>query len=300
MQRLIDGCFKGDIDASAKAELLAEVAGATALGFASSLREPKAVVLYGMTAENGKSQILDLLRGLLPASAVSSISASKMGDEKHIIGLSGKLLNATDELSAEAIASDTFKAIITGEPVDGRDVYKSRFEFRPCAQHVFATNVLPPYKGGMDRGVRRRLLVIPFNRTVPKCERVERIGQRIAAEEADLLLAWAVAGASRVIRQRSFSEPASSKAALLEWLYKADAVQAWAAECVMASEVDWVATSAAYEHFCNWAVSEGHRRERLPAVNTFADRVIACVPGAAAKRTAKKRGIVGIALIGLG
>ena len=69
-----------------------------------------------------------------------------MGDERHIIGLAGKLLNASDELSfSAAIVSDTFKAIITGEPVDERNVYKSRVEFRPMAQHLFATNTLPPW-----------------------------------------------------------------------------------------------------------------------------------------------------------
>jgi hypothetical protein len=31
-----------------------------------------------------------------------------MGDERHVIGLVGKLLNASDELSAAAVASDTF------------------------------------------------------------------------------------------------------------------------------------------------------------------------------------------------
>jgi phage/plasmid-associated DNA primase len=118
-----------------------------------------------------------------------------MGDERHIIGLVGKLLNASDELSsAAAIASETFKAVVTGEPVQGRDVYKSRVEFRPVAQHLFATNNLPVFAGGMDRGVQRRLLVIPFNRMIPTQERVEQIGQRIAEEEADLLLVWAVDG----------------------------------------------------------------------------------------------------------
>ncbi len=130
-----------------------------------------------------------------------------MGDERHIIGLVAKLLNATDELSAAAIASDTFKSIVTGEPVEGRDVYKSRVEFRSVAQNLFATNNLPPFLGGMDRGVQRRLLVVPFNRTIPIEQRIENIGRRIAKEEADLLLAWAVEGASRPIRQRNFTGP---------------------------------------------------------------------------------------------
>ena len=145
-----------------------------ALGYATRLRQPRAVILKGETAENGKSQVLDLARGLLPPSAICSVTAARMGDERHIIGLVGKLLNASDELSsATAIASETFKAVVTGEPVQGRDVYKSRVEFRPVAQHLFATNNLPVFAGGMDRGVQRRLLVVQFNRMIPAEERIE-------------------------------------------------------------------------------------------------------------------------------
>ena len=65
-----------------------------------------------------------------------------------------------------------FKQIITGEPLTVRDLYKSAFEFRPVAQHVYATNNLPSFKGGMDRGVRRRLMILSFNRVIPVQERV--------------------------------------------------------------------------------------------------------------------------------
>src|SRR5690606_19466623 len=130
LQKLLRGVFWGDEDAAQKIDVLAEVVGAAALGYATRLRQPRAVILQGETAENGKSQVLDLARSLLPANAISSVTAARMGDERHIVGLVGKMLNASDELSAaSAVASDTFKAIVTGEPVQGRDVYKSRVEF---------------------------------------------------------------------------------------------------------------------------------------------------------------------------
>jgi putative DNA primase/helicase len=155
--RLLGGVFKGDSDEGDKRKLLAEIAGAAALGYATKLRQPKAVVLKGETAENGKSQLLDLYRGMLPASAIASVTAAKIADERFIVGLRSKLLNAADELSGSAaIASDTFKAVVTGEPVSGRDVYRSAISFRPVAQHIFATNSLPTFAGGMDRGVPRR------------------------------------------------------------------------------------------------------------------------------------------------
>jgi hypothetical protein len=139
LARLLHGSFEGDDDANKKIDLIAEIAGAAALGHGPKHTAPKAVVLLGRTAENGKSQILDLLRGLLPLGAVSSVPPSRFGDDRHIVKLVGKLLNTSDELgTAEAIASDRFKAMITGEPLTGRDVYRPAFDFRPQAQHVFA------------------------------------------------------------------------------------------------------------------------------------------------------------------
>lgn len=298
LAKLLGGAFLGDPEAADKVTLLAEVCGAAALGYATHLIQPKAVILYGQTAENGKSQILDLARGLLPASAICSVPAARMGDERHVIGLVGKLLNATDELSSAAVASDTFKSIVTGEPIEGRDVYKSRIEFRSIAQNLFATNNLPAFQGGIDRGVQRRLLVVPFNRTIPKVERIENIGQRIAREEADLLLAWVVAGAARLVAHRNFSIPASCDQALTEWLFGADPVLAWIDECTQvvpfAPGDPHLATRSAYNAFHNWATAEGFKADKLPAINGFVQRIQANVSGIGFKRTSAGRVFMGL------
>lgn len=298
LARLLTGSFKGDPDGEAKCALLAEVCGAAALGYATRLMQPRAVVLHGKTAENGKSQVLELARGLLPESAICSVPASKMGDERHVIGLVGKLLNASDELSPEAIASDTFKAVVTGDPIEGRDVYKSRVEFRSLAQNLFAANQLPSFKGGVDRGVQRRLLLITFTRSIPLEERIEDIGKRIAAEEADLLLAWAVEGASRLIRQRNFAIPECCNRELLEWVLSEDPVAAWIDACVNVVPIvnggPLVTTRDAHLHFQNWALGEGYKPEKLPAINGFVQRVQARVAGIQYKRTSKARFFVGL------
>ncbi|MBW7057625.1 toprim domain-containing protein [Paracoccus bogoriensis] len=300
LARLLTGSFKGDPEAEAKCALLAEVCGAAALGYATRLMQPRAVVLHGKTAENGKSQVLELARGLLPASAVCSVPASKMGDERHVIGLVGKLLNASDELSPEAIASDTFKAVVTGDPIEGRDVYKSRVEFRSMAQNLFAANQLPSFKGGVDRGVQRRLLLIPFTRSIPLEERIEDIGKRIAAEEPDLLLAWAVEGAARLIRRRNFAIPQGCHDALLEWVLSEDPVAAWIDACVSVVPIvnggPMLATRDAHLRFQNWALAEGYKSEKLPAINGFVQRVQARVAGIQHKRTKEGRFFIGLAV----
>ena len=47
------------------------------------------------------------------------------------------------------------------------------------AIHVYATNALPNFQGGVDAGVERRILVVPFNLTISKEDRVPDIAQKI-------------------------------------------------------------------------------------------------------------------------
>jgi phage/plasmid-associated DNA primase len=223
---------------------------------------------------------------------------ARLGDERHLCGLVGKLLNVADELSAAAVVADTFKACITGETVSARDVYKSRIEFVPRALHVFATNVLPTFAGGMDRGVLRRLLVLEFNRTIPVEEQVQDIGRLIAVQESDLVLAWAVEGAGRLIARAGFIEPPSSRNALREWC-SADPVLAWiSAEVQFDPDCRTAAsptTAEAYKSFRRWAEDEGYRLDVLPAINGFVQRVQAQLPaGIVYKRTAHARRFVGM------
>lgn len=272
----LDGLFRGDPDADAKVQLLGEVLGAGISGRATRLLEPKAIILHGKTAENGKSQVLDLARLLLPPSAVSSLSPGKFGDERYIVQLAGRLLNACDELgSASAIAGEQFKIAVTGEPLTAREVYKAAVTFRSAALQMLSTNVLPSFIGGFDRGIRRRLLVIEFNRTIPRNERIERIGQRIATEESDALLAFAIEGASRLIARRFFIEPPSSVTALRNWIFGADPVLGWFADRIEFDDSARLVKSTAYGNFKSWALCEGFSAQRLPSINHFVSRVTA-------------------------
>ena len=228
LHTLLHGSFLGDPDIDDKIRLVGELAGAAATGCMTKLRQKKAFIFKGPSADNGKSQVLDLFRAMLPEAAIAAVPPNKFSDEKYIIHLRGKLLNTRDELtSAQVIGSDIFKAVVTGEPISGRDVYRSMVPFRSIALHIFATNNLPSFTGGFDRGVRRRLGMLTFNRSIPRQEQIVDLGRRVAAEETDLLLAFAVSGASRLLRQKAFTEPASSQKELHEWFTSGDPVAAF-------------------------------------------------------------------------
>jgi putative DNA primase/helicase len=302
LYKLLEGSFKGDSDATEKEQFIQEVIGVTALGHATKLLKPKAIIFIGPNPPNGKSQFLDLCRGVLPPEAICSIPLGKFNDEKYLAELSGKYLNVADELtSATSIVSDTFKQVVTGEPISARSAYKHPITFQPIALHIFATNVLPSFKGGMDRGVQRRLYVLSFNRTIPENERTEHIGTLIRESEADLLLDFAVEGACRVVRQRYFSEPASSKDALCDWIFNADSVLAWLNSDAV--EIDEkpeyclsyeTRTKDAYTNFRTWATSEGFGDSKLPQINNFSQRVFGSGKGIQKRRDSKGPIFIGL------
>jgi phage/plasmid-associated DNA primase len=227
LSTLLSGTVRDDPQAEAKTWFLQQLMFVTAAGLGTRLLKPKAVTMLGRSAENGKNQILDMAAGLLPKNAVSAVPPDKFGDDNKLLNLVGVKLNISGELSASAIAGETFKGIVTGDLVSGRKAYAgSVTTFRPQAQHIFSANQLPPFKGGFDRGVKRRLAVLEFNRVIPMEERIDRIGHRIATEEADFLLAWALGAAQHILTKKMFEEPPCSKAQVEEWT-QTDPVNAW-------------------------------------------------------------------------
>jgi phage/plasmid-associated DNA primase len=139
---------------------------------------------------------------------------------------------------------------------------------------------MPSFSGSVDRGVRRRLLMLQFNRTIPPEERIQDIGKRIAEEEPDLLLAFAVEGASRLIRNRRFTTPPSSEDALAQWLQDADPVYAWVAARVdpwnkyqSQNKTPAYKTSHAHAMFREWALSNGFQEKSIPSLRQFPDRL---------------------------
>ena len=298
LHKLVTGAFHGDPDAEAKIDLVGEILGAAAFGIATRLPQPKAFVFLGETASNGKSTIASLLECLLPEGAVSHIPPSAYEDERRIVNLAGKAANVADELSASAIAGETFKAAVTGNAIEGRDLYRSAVTFVPRALHLFTTNALPRFHGGLDRGLQRRLVVLRFNRSIPEDEIVEDIADRIRNDELDLLLRFAIEGARRLFERRAFTLPASSQEALQDWL-RLDPITEWFEANIEHVDYEpaggWLHSSDLFKHFKAWAIDQGHAEKFLPIVSTFGQRLKA-MPGIATKHRATGTVVIGITL----
>ena len=225
-QRLLSGSF-GDED-NASHQLMLEVLGAAICGINTKLGNPKAFVLHGPSAANGKSTFQALIRRLLPTSVVACIAPADLGEPQFLATLAGCQVNLTDEISSsKAIATDRFKATVTGDPVQAKAIYREPFSFTPTALHIFSANHLPSLSGGVDNGIIRRIVVIPFNRSIPESERISDLAERIIEHEGDLLVSLVLQAAANVVSRGHYSLTVESKIATEQWFKDVDPVTEW-------------------------------------------------------------------------
>ena len=280
LKKLLNGCFLG-LDEIVKGQLIRviqQILGVSITGIATKLSAPICFVLYGPSASNGKSQILELIRSLLPKDACSSIPPADLGKEQYLIELVGKMANLSDELSgANAIRSDKLKAVVTGDTVSGKKVYKPVCSFKPNAIHIFATNVLPNFKGGVDEGINRRVKVIPFDRSIPMKERVPRIAEKIILYEKDQLFKFAIKGALDVIENDGFIIPTVVEQSTTQWFEDSDSILYWFKENYLHELLDArknkkVGITDAYSKFKTHMEEIGDG-QYVPTRNRFAQRI---------------------------
>ena len=223
---LFDGFF-GDSDNTLR-NLILEIIGTILLGIGTNLKAPKAIVLFGPTASNGKSTLLKLIRRLLPEASICSVSPADFEKEQNLAVLIGKKANLSDELSSsKSIASDKMKAVVTGDEIIAKLLYKNPINFMPKAVHIFATNMLPNFVGGVDLGVERRMLVIPFDNTILEQDRIPDIVDQIIEKEGNYLLSEAVLAGTKVLKNGAYTIPKQCKEATEQWLKEADPVREW-------------------------------------------------------------------------
>ena len=144
------------------------------------------LILLGSGA-NGKSVIQETVRGVLGEDNVSKSGLKELchggsvGDQTIMI-INGKRLNYCSEIQGGEFDAnvDRLKAIISGEPVYGRSLYRNRSEARNIPLIMANANVMPSIKDN-SYGMQRRISILPFKITVP----VEKRNPHLADELRD-------------------------------------------------------------------------------------------------------------------
>lgn len=195
-----------DDDYEEKVKTLRQVMAATIFGLGPSFN--RAILLYGVGG-SGKSQLLTIIRRLLPPEVVSVVSPYGFSDKFKVTELSTSVLNICGELSEdELLPGDIFKQVVDGSLLQGQYKGKPIFNFNPKATHWYCGNYLPRTKDGSE-GFNRRWVILQFNRIVPESEKIRGLGDIIVAEEREAITAWCIGAMAELNSASDYFLPTS-------------------------------------------------------------------------------------------
>ncbi|MBL4805800.1 MAG: hypothetical protein JKY31_00745 [Rhodobacteraceae bacterium] len=226
----LDEIFRDDHDKSDKIYFLQELIG-YCLVFNTSW--PVITILYGKGA-NGKSVLIDIIEALLGPKNVTSVSPKDFRSAFNRSKLIGKLANMVPELdTGEKLEDASLKQLSSGDLIAVEEKYKNPTQARIQATNIFACNSLP-YTRDLTFGLRRRMRLLEFNRVFHEHEQDPGLTDDIIQNELKGILVFALDGLQRLFKQKRFTEPASCKTALHDWIKQVDHVQLFVEEqCVI-------------------------------------------------------------------
>ena len=187
------------------AELIAYVQKICGLGAIGKVYMEAVIISYGEGA-NGKSTFWNTIAWAL-GSYAGSISADALAAgcrrnvKPEIAEVKGKRLLIAAELEeGMRLSTATVKQLCSTDPIKGEKKYKEPFDFTPSHTLVLYTNHLPKV-GAMDRGIWRRLIVIPFNAVISGAGDIKNYAGYLQKHAGQYALRWIIEGAQKAIAE---------------------------------------------------------------------------------------------------
>jgi len=155
-------------------------------------------IMYGEGA-NGKTtfvnQLMDIMGNYASPAPPQLLMVRRNGDQSPfgVADLKGKrLVVASESDSGDRLSEGLVKKLTGRDKLKARHLYGDFFEFDPTHKIILQTNHTPGVRG-TDEGIQRRLVLVPFEVTIPRAERDTKLSEKLLAESPGIL-AWAVRG----------------------------------------------------------------------------------------------------------
>lgn len=218
----------------------------------------KALVLKG-EGSNGKSTMIETMRYVIGAANCTSLTQSHLSIEHHLDCLNGKLANFADETPTKAGDTTTFKALISGDSVQARALYKPPYSLVSRAKFIFACNELPVTQDTTE-GFFRRLSIIPFDVTFsPKDKDYDPFIVTKMKAEAPGIFNLCMKAYQQLKSRGRWVDGERTLSVLQEYKDEADVIRVWASEHITDTPDKFVPLSDAYDEFCIDAEKQGFR-----------------------------------------
>jgi len=241
----------------------------------------KFLYLYG-TGGNGKSVFIKIIESLLDEESVSHLEVINMFD-KELDALNGKLLNVSTELESNAMVNkgqiSVIKKIVAGEPIQINPKFDDSYVLRRPPKLIMSGNEKLK-GGGLNDGLTRRMILVPFEQTIPANEMDEDLERKIIENEMPAILNWAIEGLLRLVKNKyKFTKSQTIEDSMEEYRVETDQIYSYIKECfgqyegavsteahtfrrvydvnLIYNERTKIPTSYLYMHYVEWAKEMG-------------------------------------------
>jgi P4 family phage/plasmid primase-like protien len=218
------------------------------------------IILWG-TGSNGKSSLTDTLARLLGYDLVYAGQVEKLAESRFAFGsLFGKLVFIDDDVPAGIKLPDgELKTISEAKLLTGEEKYKPTFNFISRTVPILLCNSVPSL-ADLSYGMRRRLLIIPFQRRFRKDLINRELFPFIWDNEMSGVLNRALNGYRRLLQAGNLQWPAPVINETRRWLREANPINAFIAEGCARDPKGRTLLAALYNAFCIWTKAAGITR----------------------------------------
>ncbi|HEX9038182.1 MAG TPA: phage/plasmid primase, P4 family [Ktedonobacterales bacterium] len=250
-----------EVDGGELVAYLRRVAGYTLTG---STREQCVFFLVG-DGSNGKttftqaiSDVLGTYSGTVPPESLLASAHDRIpNDLAKLVGVRGVFTSENEQ--HQRLAEARIKAITGGEPIDARFMRQDFFTYTPKFKIWLHTNYAPKLRG-QDRGIRRRIRIVPFNYTILDEQKDADFYEHVIRPELPGILSWMVQGALEWQRD-GLREPQRVLNAAKGYFEANDLIGQFLGENVYHEEGAFLPSATVYSAYSRWAQQQGEPAE---------------------------------------
>lgn len=236
-----------------------------AFGYAlTGVTSEKAVMIFHGSGNNGKSTLLSTFLKILEEYAVllqidtlmvRQESNNTQADLADLRGARFVMTSETEE--GQRLAEGKLKRITQGMgKIKAVRKYENPIEF-PETHKLFMDANHKPVVRGSDNAIWNRLHPVPFSITIPPDEIDPELPAKLL-EEAEGILAWAVAGTLRW-RREGLGKPPEVESAGALWRAESDPLREFVEDCCVVRPGLSVKAAALWQAYEKWAEENGER-----------------------------------------
>lgn len=247
--------------------------------FIHNLKLEKALILFGSGA-NGKSVFFEIVNAILGEENICSYSLHNLTkyDSYQRAELSNKLLNYASEINGK-LETSIFKQLVSGEPVEARQIYGKPFVMRDYGKLMFNCNELPK-EVEQTNAFFRRFIIIPFNQTIPESEQDPELAKKIIASESSGIFNWILDGLCRLLSQKQFTQSTVVRDQVETYRKESDSVAMFIEEEGYKPAINgFISFKSLYSEYKSYCIDNGYRAcstktvsERLRMLNIESKR----------------------------